>query len=81
MNIPQLHITRTETGEIFVADENNHTVAMFRIMLPRCHLKGSDEEVMDAGLNLDMAKNLIDKITVAWIYREEKKRNDTSRTT
>lgn len=67
--IPMLRTMRDSdpiTGEVWVVDENNHQVACFRVKRPECHMKGATKDNMDAALNLDLAKSLIEYLSDRW---------------
>ena len=66
---PHLRILRDSQpfpGAVWVVDENTHPVAVFCVKLPECHIKGSTTETINAGLNLDLANELTQRLQERW---------------
>lgn len=73
MILPKLRMLRDAnpiTGQVWVVDENNHCVAQFRIKKPECHIAKATSDVMDAGLNHEMAEALITRLNTQWTIRQ-----------
>lgn len=77
---PALTIKRGDRGCILVFDENGMCLAYFKVMTPNCHQPGfTGTENRDAGLNLDLAKAMVEAVQKTWdspsyqrFFREEK---------
>ena len=76
---PTLTIERSENGSILIFDGNGYCLAYFKVMTPNCHQPGfTGAESRDAGLNLDLAKAMVEAVQKTWgspsyqrFFREE----------
>jgi len=77
---PLLTVKRGDSGCIMVFDENGMCLAYFKVMTPNCHQSGfTGTENRDAGLNLDLAKAMVEAVQKTWdspsyqrFFKEEK---------
>jgi len=67
MSKPTLKIERSENGSILIFDGNGCCLAYFKVMTPNCHQPGfTGTENRDAGLNLDLAKAMVEAVQKTW---------------